>query len=788
MVAFEPSTWAEVKEAEAMGRTSSSGGELVAAILRYTENANAIHVELKTPRLGKSGVGGVGGVGGGTAPQPRSPSPVRGATKPITPLPPGDDTTAAAPRPVRVIRPRRAGQHFEDLLKLGRVDAKRGVILKGSLRVHERSLLIDATRPVSDVKSALNPSNHRFDARTYLQTLHSNITREQLHAGRAAVVDLEASLRQQAQEFITETFPNVLLAQGQLARARRIIANRSSPPPGAAEYAHAEEVLNARYGKVFDAQDDVLRLRHALSVVVRFNWVFTVSKRMRECANGAVAVGTDSLATDYLRAREWAEAQAGISRIRETVLGELDNALDVFRDALITRLSDPRATRTIMRKHIAALSGLGAVDALAEALDNRLNNARQALECSVRTQAGVKQLTAAFLAGLSAYMRLAMLVTLHEACAAHANTHLPPYIAYYVAGVEKANATVHRDAAAEVMRALALAVTLKVPAAHAVSLRKLADDTAINFVQATAVALTAAARQAAIAVCERRVKPAAAAQLIRAAAAEARAQAEDVRRRRRAGNVPPPPDDAFSNCDEALRAACANALPEAAECIMNAVAKASDAQLALRGAVFCACALRPTATAATIEAAPVPVQRLKQRLVHAQTQCVRAYVAATAPALEQRARRVVRPPNATDTLAGGPPAVSAAAGELVLELAVAAIEVRKRGAGRDVAGNVVAVLVARAAAALCSAAAATPMDINTAKAVRDDCDFLAAALGAQPNDDADGAPHGGIIAAKKIAQDAIGELPTDRRVGGNLNAEAAVLKYANIVHDCLRGE
>ena len=769
MVAFEPSTWAEVEEAEAMGKAVLRGGSNLARdIVRFSvaPERSLAPCEPAQPT---------------PPPRPQSPEPVR-------------DEAAVKARACRedipaqrLIRAKRADMHFDDLLRAGRVNlATRTLVRSGGARaVHERSLFSDATRPLATHDSPLNPSSTQWRAADYVRILHTRTTRTGLEAGLKNVQAMLTAIETQADTLRTRAFPSVCLAAAELEATRKGITLRQAPY----EFRQAEKALSRTYAGVAQKQEAVGRLASVLRVLSRFGWVFETGQAMRNAAASVAPLEVlERLARDYVRAREWANAQTpGIASRR--VAADLDDAVVRFGNAITVRLGDSRTPRGAMRRYVSVLGTVGEDRCIADALVVRMQTAREKLAAAVASTGSVqtssapdseatvsvKAATGAFLGGLSSYWRLACVVSLYESCATHAHTHVPSFIAYYVAAIETVG-LLPRDAAVEVLRAHNVASnTLKLPRDYIMTLRRLADSVTRNFIHTTEMAVQRAARDAAVAVIDGRVDARAAAALVRAVVTEATAQMDDVLRRRRTFAVTSTStrstatttDDAEKNV-ASFRKTCSGALAEAAKVLAAQVEHADDGgALALRAAVFC-CEAGQTELGAN---------------------AVRAYVRAAAPAMEARARRVVQAYRHGQAAmshqgrgaGGGGPVVSAAASELVLELALAASAVRRRGAGPEVALAVSKELVARVGSALCSAAAAVKLQPGHARRVRTDCEFLAAALSSY------GESAEGFEAAANIAGDMCADDTLTVRRGGVQRNVAAAIRHVSLLRMCLEG-
>ncbi len=759
MVAFEPSTWAEVEEAEAMGKAVLRGGcGLARDILRHSAAPERALVPSEPAQ---------------PPPRPHSPEPAR------------DDAAAKARAcradipAQRLIRAKRADMHFDDLLRAGRVNLATKTLVRAAGRaVHERSLFADATRPLANYDSALNPSSTQWRAADYLRVLHARTTRSGLETGLRNVRALLKAIDSQADTLRMGAFPSVCLAAAELEATRKGVSLKEPPY----EFRQAERALSRKYAGVAQKQEAVGRLASVLRVLSRFGWVFETGRAMRNAAATVAPLDVlERLARDYVRAREWAEAQTpGVASKR--VGADLDDAVVRFGNAITLRLGDARMSRSAMRRYVSVLGTVGEDRCIADALVVRMQAAREKLAAAVTSSSAVKNssapdseatgavktATGAFLGGLSSYWRLACVVSLYESCATHAHTHVPSYIAYYVAAVETVG-PLPRDAAVEVLRAHVVAANnLKLPRDYIMSLRRLADSVTKTFVNTTELAVRRAARDAAAAVVDAHVDALAAAALVRAVVTEATAQMDDVLRRRRTFAVASlstrsTADDAEKDV-AAFRKTCDGALAEAAKVLADKVEQTDDGgALALRAAVFCA------------EAGQTELG----------SSAVRAYVRAAAPAMEARARRVVHAyrhgqPAANQSRSG--PVVSAAASELVLELALAASAVRRRGAGPDVAKAVSKELVARVGAALCSAAAAVKLQPGHARRVRTDCDFLAAALASY------GQSAEGFEAAANIAADMCTDDMVSVRMGGVQRNVAAAVRHVALLRLCLEGK
>lgn len=768
-------------------------------------------------------------------------------TRPQSPV---SDTRADAEPPrhdvraQRLIRAKRSYMHFEDLLRLGRVNLQTRSLLRwranaSNAATLERSLCGDASRPIAALSSALNPSSPLWDADLYLRTLHARTNRDGLLKGRTNVANLVGAIDAQSDALRLACFPSVCLVAAELQTTRKLACvDAKTRGREAASFARAEVALARTYANVTARQKAVARLRRVLDVLDRFDWVFSLGARMR----AAGAMPTDALerlAREYARGREWVEAQRNdapaVMRVRE----DLYDGVRHLADFLTDRLGAPAASRVAMKRIVAVLAAIECEGYITKALELRMEHAREKLGgsstagalASPRFSGGddttftdgdasgiVKSATVAFLSGLSTYWRLAVVVSLFESCAAHVNRALPALVAKYVEVVEEVIGTngsraLPRDAVVDVLRAHSVASgTLKVPKDYIARLRLLAASVASDYVKQSATAVQNSARNVAIAVAEARVDARAAAYLVRAVVSEALTQAEEVVRRRLK-------DDDDDGGVHLLRSACCGAHATAARALGELVASAdtgsAGAALALRAAVFCAAARRGALDNVRdvvdrmlgecedeneSEEADIDTLCAAGEIDEARIAAVHAYVFALAPALEHRARRVVEAyagqgdtafeqataaAAAADATGGSSSrgGVSAAAVELLLELALAALDARRRGAGADVARDVAGELVARVGAALREAAAEAILAPHHARLVRADCDFLAAALA---TDSVDALALAGFTEAANTAAGAADGKAVNK--GGSDDAVAEALRHVKLIRLCLDGD
>lgn len=741
MVAFEPSTWAEVEEAQAMGKAAlRATNPLVADIVRFTDAPERCITEAAAAAAAAATSGD------DIAAEMRSTSPMSDVK---------DIDASRQEGGHRLIRAKRSGMHFEDVLRLGRVDLQTRSLIRRrstSTTTLQRSLVSDASRPISSIRSALNPSSPLWNANDYLRTLHAHTGREELEAGLRHVEALVSSIDDQSDALRLSSFPSVCLVAAELRTTRKLACTDTLRRDDAAVFSRAELTLARTYADVTTRQAAVTRLRRVLRVLERFDWVFSLGARMR-AAHAAPYDALERLAREYARGREWVDSQRDAPGVR-SVYTDLSDGVAHLANYLTDRLGTPSASRVAMKRIVAVLAAIDCEGHIKSALGSRMSHARAKLrDCCNADEAysdasvanTVKSATVAFLAGLSVYWRLAIVVSLFESCAAHVHTALPAFVGAYVDIIDAALArSLPRDAIVEVLRAHSVAtVTLKVPKDYVLRLRTKAFAVATDYIKQCATAVHNSAKDVAAAVADGRIHPKSGAHLVHAVVAEALTQAEDVVRRR-------PADDESVH---QMRRACARAYAEAASALHKHVDEAetgpAGAARALQAAVFCANAnldevRQLIAISAPDDALIEDVCASTNSFVdQTRNKAVHAYVYALAPALEVRATRLVdayaglrnstSPSAATDNAAKR--GVSPAAVELVLEVALAALDARRRGAGDDVATDVAGELVSRVGTALRDAASKASLAPHHAKLVRTDCEFLAVALTGGRNSD-----------------------------------------------------
>lgn len=398
---FEPSTWAEVEDAAASGKdTTSRSDRIIPEIISFT-NCSARCSD-------------------GTIP-----SPTRASSLPHRAAPPSAATGAAAgasgpaapalPPPPAARRHKRGAAQMDDLLGLGRVDLHAGAFARRYTAEHPAAHAVprlpvrcaaetvDAPgeAETAAIASVLNPASPQFRAELYVSRLHGETPLEDLRGGRELLDDVVESAERDAAQERVDAHAKLALAAAVVDQARR----SAHAPPGFSnlirsvnmgassgeairfgrhgsgeQFAATGAALDEKYRGILDRQKRIECLQHVLDVVRRFGWLLTLPDKLRAAWKADVAA-VEEVASLLKRAKEWKDAQdAPIGPARIWIQSQIDLALDDFVSGMERRISHANVDdHANLACFVNILQLIGREKTVNAALNVRLASAREAL-------------------------------------------------------------------------------------------------------------------------------------------------------------------------------------------------------------------------------------------------------------------------------------------------------------------------------------------------------------------------------------------------------------------------
>lgn len=341
MPAFEPSTWAEVTEAAATLKAPDEH-PFVTQIRSFTQSPEQFVTHVHT----------------NSKLQP--------------------EQSDALPR----ARTKRPDAHFDDLLGYGRVDLERETFVRRNTNPSE-----DIVLPVGG-DGVINPSAPQFNPALYLARVHADSTKEQLREGRNALVGVRKRLEEEVETYRKEKFVAAAVVEAAFESTKMSLLPLSPfDEAGSGReteriFERAEALLKKRYEDVMQRETRLARLQRTLAVFQRYEWVFNLGERMRTTASEDLT-SIEEVMREYARGVKWLDAQdAGCMTL---IQDDVDDGFRILVDSVVSRLSNAHCTRSEASRLVAVLTSVRKEDLLSDALAKRMSFAQEGLQKALRS-------------------------------------------------------------------------------------------------------------------------------------------------------------------------------------------------------------------------------------------------------------------------------------------------------------------------------------------------------------------------------------------------------------------
>lgn len=382
MPVFEPSTWAEVSEAQLSQTGSTQTTDTFVKRVRAFTDAPERFLS-STPS----------GASHGHC-RPPTASDAKSDDDPdlSTPFPPRprNDTPRAKIHNLPRAGANRNDGMFDDPLGFGRVDVDAQVLTrKGNFpkEVHEINLRPAPAKGKEEQvrNSAINMSAQSFDPSTFLATVHKGASLAELRSGKETLNKVIAHLDAEAEKFKRDHFVSAVLVEAMLEQTKIDLhpispfAEEPEPWKGNTEreFRAAEQALKLRYEKVTERQEELAALRSTLAVYKRFEWVFTLGDKLRAAVAEDVSA-IEAATKEYGKAQKWVDAQEDADLF--VLESDIADGFDKLMDSLLNRLSTAHFSRQDTSRLLNVLSSVGREAVLTEALEKRRDFAMKRLK------------------------------------------------------------------------------------------------------------------------------------------------------------------------------------------------------------------------------------------------------------------------------------------------------------------------------------------------------------------------------------------------------------------------
>lgn len=378
MPAFEPSTWAEVSEAQLSGKSSTQTSDAFVQRVRAFTDAperfltSAPSAPPQEPR------------------RVSATSDTRSEEEVKLPAPlvaPRHDTPRANIGNLPRAGVKRHDGLFDDLLGFGRVDVEAQVFVrKGQQRedVEEMSLCPAAARGKEDLhkQSPVNPSSESFDPAIYLDKVHKASSLEELSKGKEVLGKVMERLDGEAERFRRDKYAGAALVEAALEQTK---ADLYPISPFAKEngwgetervFESAEGILRARYEQVRGRKMELASLRRTLGVYTRYQWIFGLGATLRSATTEGVPAVENAM-RGYLRAQQWIEAQDGAKLTM--IEADIADGFEKLVNSLLNRLSTGHFSRQDTARLVGVLATVDRETVLTDALAKRMTFAMDGL-------------------------------------------------------------------------------------------------------------------------------------------------------------------------------------------------------------------------------------------------------------------------------------------------------------------------------------------------------------------------------------------------------------------------
>jgi Exocyst complex component Sec5 len=513
---FEPSTWAEVEDAAASRKVTSSRptDPVAVAIFGFTEcpgrcvDGTVPNIYNQHAHISRQYVAAETTDGSAVTALPATAA--GGGIRQL-------DWRLPPKAPARA---KRNPLHIEDPLGLGRVDLESQEMVRRYTAdkpgAHPVPPLPDYDDTVAVASStaalpALNPSSASFNPAFYLARIHRETPLHQLREGLTTLSHVATALQDEAAAVRKSSHASIVLAASAVEQTRRNARAASSPlaefldsmqESGDNPFVSTEAALDEKYRHILDRQQSIDRLKRVLGIVRRFSWLFELPSALRAAAESDI-IAIEGAARQLGRAREWAKVQDGAvdGPAKKWIERELEGGVTDFVNSLKQRLCGPGSLdRRHLSRLVNVLETVGHGQAVEASLYVRMGAAKDALRLAressavsavVRARVGgagqgdAVELTArmsnAFVDGLSQFWDLARVVVSRPKWSVLIDVMLPSLVGEYAESVRDVLLTdvrmVTRDAALEVERVRSRAVKeIRIPSAHLGSLSDIADE------------------------------------------------------------------------------------------------------------------------------------------------------------------------------------------------------------------------------------------------------------------------------------------------------------------------
>jgi Exocyst complex component Sec5 len=533
--AFQPSTWAEVEDAAASRKdtTSRTSDPIIPEIIAFTNSPArcvdaAPDVHRSAPALPKASSARPLGRSSNSA---HSRASNGGGSEEL-------GVRHLPPTPV-VRRQKRGALQMDDLLGLGRVDLESEAFVRRYTFDHPAPTAVpklpawqpsnaecDSGGAAPGVATVLNPCCQDFNPALYLSRLHADTSLAELRAGVDTLSGVSTSLRRGADEMRAAAHASLALAAVVVEQTRRSVHSAAgfaklseSITSDCSQFNRAGAALDEKYRHILDRQTRIDTLKRVLRVVRRFNWLLTLPATLRSDGDSDVK-RVEEAAQQLARAKEWTGVQdSAVGPARVWIQRELDDGLEEFVSCLEKRLSRAATgDRAHLARLVKVLESVGREYVVEVALGARLGAAREllvnagrkgAVGAIVRARVGdvggqgdvvelMTRVSSAFIDGLTEFWDLARVVVSRPKWGDLVDLMLPTLVNDYAEAVRSAllaeSQLVTRDAALEIGRAQRRAVReVRVPAAYLSPL----DEVASQVVDMHLSSLTRAAKASA---------------------------------------------------------------------------------------------------------------------------------------------------------------------------------------------------------------------------------------------------------------------------------------------------
>lgn len=453
MPVFEPSTWAEVSEAQLSRKGSTQTSDpFVQRVRAFTDAPERFltSVSSASPQ-GPRRVSGTSDTRSDD--EVESPAPYVAS--------PRHDTPRANIRNLPRAGANRNDGVFDDPLGLGRVDVEaQAFVRKAKARenVEEFNLCPAPVRGKEKMykESPINLCSDAFDPAVYLGRIHKGSSLEELKQGKVTLGRVLERLVSEAEKYRREKYPSTALVEAALEQTKIDLypispfAKDTGHSQGKAGrvFEKAEGILRARYEKVRSREMELTALRRTHTIFARNRWIFSLGAKLRAAVTEDIPA-VESAVKEFIRAQKWMDAQDGT----QLALIETDivDGFNKLINSLLHRLSTGHFSRQDTARLVAVLSAVDREAVLIEALEKRMAFALNGLSKSsdgsevtsvpilpgdTKTQAETTEIIArcnsAFFSGLLHIWRLGRVLSGQEPWQRMTNRHLLELCRAYV--------------------------------------------------------------------------------------------------------------------------------------------------------------------------------------------------------------------------------------------------------------------------------------------------------------------------------------------------------------------